>query len=138
MLIMVHTSAVILLTSFAVISILYTVLTAVKPGIDQANEWLVKIAHAIWVIENIAVGIVILTGLIAMYIGSWPLSKVWVWMSLLIMVFYSVTLIYVAKPERQALAKGGSGGKVIMQVLLHFGYVLLIAFAFSLMMFKPF
>ncbi len=137
MLSMVHAGVAILLFSLALLSVLFAVLTAVKPGVDQANERLVKKANTIGLIENIVAGIVTLTGVIAMFIGPWPLSQLWLWMSLLIMVFYSVTLVYVTKPARLAVAEGGSEIKTGMQVLLHVAYLLLILVAFALMQFKP-
>lgn len=138
MLMLVHISAVILLFLLALISIFISVYTAAKPDVDQTNKWLLNIANTIWLIENIVAGIVTLTGLIAMYVGSWSLSQPWLWLSLLIMVFYSLTLFYITKPVRLAPAEGGSAFKVGMQVLLRFIYLLLIAFTSVLMLFKPF
>ncbi len=137
MLTMVHAGVAILLFLLALLSVLFAVLTAVKPGVDQANERLVKKANTIGLIENIVAGIVTLTGVIAMFIGPWPLSQLWLWMSLLIMAFYSVTLVYITKPTRRAVAEGGSEIKTGMQVLLHVAYLLLIFVAFALMVFKP-
>ena len=112
-------------------------MTAVKPGADKANARLVKLGNAIGLIENIVAAIVTLTGLIAVYMGSWPLSALWVWMSLLIMVFYSTTAVAITKPARQAVAVGSSAIKVGMQVLLHVGYFLLLLVGFVLAWFKP-
>ena len=137
MLNMVHIGVAILLFLLALLSILVAVLTAVKPGVDRANEGLVKIANSIGLIENIVVGLVTLTGLIAMFTGSWSLSQLWLWMSLLIMVFYSVTLVFITKPARLVLAEGGSEIKVGMQVLLHVVYLLLLLVSFALMLLKP-
>ena len=135
---MVHAGAAILLFLLAILSVSTAVLIAVKPGVDQANEKLVKKANTIGIIENIVAGIVTLTGVIAMIVGPWSLSQLWLWMSLLIMVFYSLTLFYITKPVRLAPAEGGSAFKVGMQVLLRFIYLLLIAFTSVLMLFKPF
>ncbi len=134
---MVHAGAAILLFLLAILSVSTAVLIAVKPGVDQANEKLVKKANTIGIIENIVAGIVTLTGVIAMIVGPWSLSQLWLWMSLLSMVFYSVTLIFVTKPARLAVAKGGSEIKVGMQVLLHMVYFLLIWIGFFIMVLKP-
>ena len=137
MLNIVHISVAILLFSLAILSVLTAVLIAVKPSTDPANERLVKKANTIGLIENIVAGIVTLTGLLAMFIGPWPFSQLWLWMSLLIMAFYSVTLVYITKPRRMAVAEGGSEIKTGMQVLLHVGYLLLIMVTFALMLLKP-
>jgi hypothetical protein len=138
MLVDIHVGSVILLFCLALLAIFFAVWKAAKAGVDRTNEWLVQIALAIWLAENVVALIVILTGLAALYVGSMSLSLVWAWMSLLIMVFYSVTLLFMLKPARPALAEGGNPIKVAMQVLLHFVYLLLIAFAFALMLLKPF
>ncbi len=41
--------------------------------------------------------IVTLTGVIAMFMGSWSLSQSWLWMSLLVMAFYIVALGWITK-----------------------------------------
>lgn len=137
MLIMSHAGGAILLFLLASLSIFIAVLTAVNPGADRANKRLVKIANTIGLTENIVAAIVTLTGVIAMFVGSWPLSQLWVWMSLLIMVFYSVTLVYVTKPMHLVVAEGGSEVKSGMQVILHVVYLLLLLVAFALTLLKP-
>ncbi len=81
--------------------------------------------------------IVTLTGLIAMFMGSWSLSQSWLWMSLMIMAFYIVALEWITKPSRLAVAEGGSEVKAGMQVVLQMGHVLLLFVAFALMELKP-
>ncbi len=132
-----HASMAVLLLILAILSVSVAVLTAVKPGTDRANEKLVKRANTIGLIENIVAGLVTLSGLIAMFLGPWPLSQLWLWMGLLIMVFYSGMLIFVTKPARMAVAEGGSEIKVGMQVLLHVASLLLLMVGFSLMLLKP-
>jgi uncharacterized membrane protein len=137
MLSMVHSGASILLFSLAIISVVISVLIAVKPAIDSANERLVTKANTVGLIEIIVAGVVILTGLIAMFMGAWPLSQLWLWMSLMVIVFYCVALIYVTKPARMAVAEGGSAIKTGLQVVLQMGHVLLLFVAFALMLLKP-
>ena len=134
---MVHGGAALLLFSLAIISVLIAVLIAVKPAADQANQRLVKKANTVWLIENIIAAIVTLSGVLAMFLGSWSLSQLWLWMSLLIMVSYSVALVYITKPARQAVAQGGSEVKTGMQVVLQVAHVLLLLVAFALMLLKP-
>jgi hypothetical protein len=134
---MAHSGAAILLFSLAIISLLISVLIAVKPAADHANEGLTKKANTVGLIENIVVGIVTLTGVITVFTGSWSFSQLWVWMSLLIVAFYSAALIFITKPARLAVAKGGSAVKVGMQVTLQLGHVLLLIVAFAFMVLKP-
>ena len=133
----VHGGSSILLFALAIISVLVSVLIAVKPAVDPANESLLKKANAIGLIENVVAGIVTLTGLIAVVMGSWTLSQLWLWLSLTIMVFYSLALVFVTKPARLAVPIGGSAVKTGLQVVLQMGHVLLLLVAFTLMVLKP-
>lgn len=132
-----HGSAGVLLLLLALTSVLIAVLIAVKPGVDPANEKLVRRANTAGLIQNIFVGIVTLTGLIAMYMGSWPFSEFWLWTSLVAMVFYSAALQFVTKPARMAVAEGGSEGKVGLQVALQVAHVLLVMVVLASMLVKP-
>ena len=134
---MVHSGASILLFVLAIISVIFSVLIAVKPAADPANSVLLRKANIAGLIEGIVACVVLLTGLIAVYLGSWSLSLPWVWMSLMIMVFYILALVYVTKPARLIVAQRGSAVKTGMQVILQIGHVLLILVAFSLMFLKP-
>ena len=134
---MVHIGASLLLFVLAIISVLFSVLIAVKPAADPANSVLLRKANIAGLIESIVACAVLLTGLIAVYLGSWSLSLPWVWMSLMIMVFYMVALVYVTKPARLIVSQRGSAVKTGMQVILQIGHVLLILVAFSLMFLKP-
>jgi uncharacterized membrane protein len=87
--------------------------------------------------EQIALGIVIVTGLIAVFMSDWSLSQLWLWMSLLMMVFYGLALEFATKRTRSVVAEGGSAIKVGMQVLLQVGHVLLLIVAFAFMALKP-
>ena len=133
----VHGGTSILLLSLAIISVLIAILIAVKPAADPANEGLVKKANIVGLIENFVVVIVTLTGVIAVFMGTWAWSQSWLWMSLMIVVFYSVALIFITKPARLAVAEGGSAVKTGLQVILQIGHVLLLVVAFALMVLKP-
>ncbi len=134
---MAHAGAAILLLSLATISVLIAVLIAVKPAADQAHKGLVKKANFVGLIEMIVAIIVTLTGVIAMFMGSWSLSQSWLWMSLLVMAFYIVALGWITRPARLAVAEGGSQVKSGLQVVLQMGHVLLLFVAFALMELKP-
>jgi len=132
-----HGGAAILLLSLAMISVVLSVLIAVKPAIDPANIVLVRRANFIGILELIVAVMLTLTGLVVMYMGSLLLSQLWLWLSLMIMVFYIVALVWVTKPARLVVADGGSAVKSGMQVILHIGHVLLVFVAYSLMVLKP-
>ncbi len=134
---MVHFVAAIGLFSLAIISVLIAVLIAVKPAADQINERLLKRANAVGLLEQIAVGILTLSGVIAALVNSWSLAQPWLWMSLMVVVFYSLALEFITKPARAAVAEGGSMVKAGLQVGLQVGHVLLLLVAFSLMMLRP-
>lgn len=134
---MAHGGAAILLLSLALISILIAVLIAMVPAADPANENLVRRANTAGLIQNIVVGIVTLTGVVAVFMGSWPFSQFWLWSSLVAMAFYSVALQFITKPARMAVAEGGSEGKVGLQVALQVGHVLLLMVVFASMLVKP-
>jgi hypothetical protein len=134
---MTHIGAALLLLALALGSVLIAILIAVKPAADPANEALVKKANTAGLIQIIAVGLVTITGVIAVPLGSWPLSEFWLWSSLVVVVFYCLTLQFITKPARLAVAVGGSHGKVGMQVALQIVYVLLLLVTFAAMMIKP-
>jgi len=134
---MVHVGASLLLFLLAMVSVVLSVLIAVKPAADPANSVLLRKANIAGLVESIVAGIVLLTGLIAVYMGSSSLSDPWVWMSLMVMVFYILALVFVTKPARLVVAQHGSAVKTGMQVILQIGHVLLILVAFSLMLLKP-
>jgi uncharacterized membrane protein len=134
---MVHSGTALLLFSLALISVSISVLIAVKPAADPANAGLVRKANVVGWIEISTAGLVTLSGLIAMYMGGWPLSQLWLWLSLLIMVFYSTVLKRVTKPARLVVAVGGSEVKSGMQVVLQIGHMLLLVVAYMLMLLKP-
>ena len=134
---MAHGGAAILLLSLALISILIAVLIAVVPAADPANENLVRRANTAGLIQNIVVGFVTLTGVVAVFMGSWPFSQFWLWSSLVAMAFYSVALQFITKPARMAVAEGGSEGKVGLQVALQVAHVLLLMVVFASMLVKP-
>lgn len=132
-----HSGAGILLFSLALISIVISVLIAVKPAADPANEELVSKANTVGLIQNVFVGIVTLTGVIVVFMGPWPFSQFWLWSSLFVMAFYVVALEYMTKPARMAVAEGGSEGKVGLQVALQVAHVLLLMVAIASMVVKP-
>jgi hypothetical protein len=134
---MAHAGAAILLFSLAIISLLISVLIAVKPAADHASDGLTRKANTVGLIENIVVAIVTLTGVITVFTGSWSFSQLWLWMGLLIAAIYSAALIFLTKPARLLVAKGGSEVKAGMQVVLQIGHVLLLIVAFAVMALKP-
>ena len=132
-----HSGASLLLLSLAIISVVISVLIAVKPAADPANIALVKKANIVGMIEVIVAVFVALTGLTAMFMASLPLSQLWLWLSLMVMVFYIAAQLWVTKPARLVVAEGGSAVKSGMQVILQIGHVLLVFVAFTLMVLKP-
>ncbi|MAF82873.1 MAG: hypothetical protein CL797_02065 [Chromatiales bacterium] len=136
-LVLAHSSAGLSLLALAITSVVIAVLIAVKPAVDPANIVLVKTANVVSLFEVLVALTVTLTGLIAMYIGSLPVSQLWLWLSLVVMAFYIVALIWVTKPARMSVAEGGSEVKSGMQVVLQVGHVLLLLPAYALMILKP-
>ncbi len=136
-LIMVHSGSAIFLLTLSTISVSIAVLIAVKPAVDHANMELVKKANVVGLLENIFAGIVTATGLTVMFMGDWQFSDLWMWMSLMIIVFYSVALVVITKPARLRVAEGSSEVKTGLQVVLEIGHIMLLMIAFSLMMFRP-
>lgn len=132
-----HGGAGILLFLLAIVSVIFAVLIAVKPGADQANSRLLNRANFVTSIEIIVAVVLTLTGLISMAMGAWSLSQLWLWLSLVIMAFYIVALVWITKPARQSVADGGSEIKSGMQVVLQMGHVLLLFASFALMELKP-
>ncbi len=137
LLVIVHWSTGFLLLALAMISVSLSVLIAVKPAADPANAKLLRKANIVGLTESIVAGVVALTGLIAAFIGSWSLSELWLWLSLVIMLFYLTALKRVTKPARQVVAVGGSAIKSGMQVILQIAHLLLLLVAFLLMFLKP-
>jgi hypothetical protein len=132
-----HSAVSILFLALAMLSVAIAVMIAVKPAEDPANEGLVSKANIVSYIEISVAGLVALTGIIAMILGGWPITQMWLWLSLVIMLFYSVILKRVTKPARMVVAEGGSAIKSGMQVILHICHMLLIIVAYSLMLLKP-
>ncbi|MBT76600.1 MAG: hypothetical protein GY916_03635 [Gammaproteobacteria bacterium] len=132
-----HIGTAIALGFLALVSIWIAVLTAVNPGVDQANKNLIKRANIVGLFENIVAVILTLTGVIAAILGSWSFSELWLWLSLMIMAFYSAALMFVTKPARLVVAKDGSAIKAGMQIILQTGHFLLVVVAYFLMLLKP-
>ena len=133
----VHSGTAILLLSLAIVSVVISVLIAVKPAVDPANAGLVRKANIVGTIELIIALMVTLTGVIAVFSGSWVWSEFWVWLSMVTMVFYTGALIFLTRPARLAVADGGSAVKTGLQVILQIGHVLLLFVAYALMFLKP-
>jgi uncharacterized membrane protein YozB (DUF420 family) len=137
----VHVGSAFLLLFLAHVSVGLAVWIAVKPAADQAHHKAVGMANKVGFVENAVAGILTLTGLVIAIQGPWSLSELWLWMSLMIMVFYMVALVRVTKPARMAVAGSASGGgseiKTGMQCILQIGHVLLLIVAFMLMLVKP-
>ena len=132
-----HSGMGILLFSLAIVSVIISVLIAVKPAADQAHAGLMKKANFVGLIEFVVAGILALTGIVAVSMGTWEWSELWLRMGLLVLVFYCVALVFVTKPARLAVPKGGSAVKTGLQVVLQMGHVLLLFVAFALMVLKP-
>ncbi|MDP6374705.1 MAG: hypothetical protein QF515_14040 [Pseudomonadales bacterium] len=133
----IHLVMALLLFSLAIVSILLSVLIAVKPARDPANIRLVRSVNMIGLLEQLSLLVVTITGVIAALMNSWSLLQSWLWMSLLIVAFYGAAGQFVTKPARLAVAEGGSMIKVGMQVALQVGHVLLLIVAFALMYLRP-
>jgi hypothetical protein len=126
------------LVVLALLSIAIAVLTAVRPAADRPNSTLVRKANIVGIAESSVAGTLTLTGLIVMIMGPWKITELWLWMSLLIMVFYSVALVRITKRARlEVAAGGGSEIKAGMQVILQIGHVLLLIVAYFMMLLKP-
>ncbi len=134
---MTHGGAGILLLALALISILIAVLIAVRPGPERGSEDLVRKANTAGLIQHFIVAVVTLTGVIAVFTGSWPLSQFWLWSSLFAMPFYSAALYFITKPARMVVEDGGSEGKVGLQVGLQVAHVLLLMVVMASMYAKP-
>jgi len=132
-----HGGASYLLLAMAFSSVALAVLIAVKPAADAANAGLLKKANIVTAVEILLAGIVLFTGGLAVYNGDWLLSDLWVWLSLTILLFYTVMLIFVTLPSRLRVSMGGSAVKTGLQVGLQMGHVLLLFSAFALMILKP-
>lgn len=137
LLVIVHWSTGFLLLALAMISVALSILIAVKPAADSANAKLLRKANIVGLTESIVAGTVALTGLIAVFIGSWSLSELWLWLSLVILLFYLTALKRVTKPARQVVAVDGSAIKSGMQVILQIAHLLLLLVAFLLMFLRP-
>ncbi len=134
---MVHTIAGISLFALALISIAFSILIAIKPAAQSADQGLVKRANMVGLVEFMTVGIIIVTGVAAAFMKSLPFSQTWLWMGLMIMVFYAAALQFVTKPARRNVPEGGTAVKVGMQVALQVAHVLLLIVAFAVMKLKP-
>ncbi|MBS93407.1 MAG: hypothetical protein CL799_03030 [Chromatiales bacterium] len=132
-----HSGGGMLLLLLAITSVVIAVLIAVKPAIDPANIALVKAANFVGLLEIIVALFITLSGVTAAFMNSFPLSQLWLWLSLMIMAFYVSALVWVTKPARMVVAKGGSEVKSGMQVVLQMGHVLLLFPAYALMILKP-
>ncbi|HJP37412.1 MAG TPA: hypothetical protein QF901_15655, partial [Gammaproteobacteria bacterium] len=126
-----------LLVLLAMSTLLLSILIAVKPAADHANESLTKKANTVGLVENIVVGVVALTGVVMVFSGSWSFSQLWLWMSVLIVVSYSAAMLLITAPARSVIAEGSNAVKVGMQVTLHIGHLLLLIVAFAFMVLKP-
>jgi hypothetical protein len=133
----IHGSAGFLLLALAMTSVVIAVLIAVKPAADPVNIGLVKRANFVTAIEIITAIVVTVSGVVATIKGTWSLTELWLWLSLVVMAFYLVALGWITKPARMAVATGGSQVKSGMQVVLQMGHVLLLFGAFAMMELKP-
>jgi hypothetical protein len=133
----VHVWSGVLLVVLALLSVSIAVFTAVRPAADRPNSTLVRKGNLVGLAESSVAGVLTLTGLAAMIMGPWKITELWLWMSLLIMVFYSVALVRITKRARLEVAEGGSEIKAGMQVILTIGHALLLLVAYFMMLLKP-
>ncbi len=108
---------------------------AVKSIISSRSEGFLKVANITGLLETIIAGIVTLTGIVAIFTSPWPISQLWIWIGLIIMVVYSIFLKRLTKPARLAVADGGSASKWAGLQIVH---IVLVVVAFALMRLKPF
>ena len=100
-----------------------------------ANNRSAKISHISGLVETIMAGIVTLTGVVCLFTGPWPLTQLWMWIGLVIMVAYSIMMARVTKPARLAADDATAAKKwAMMQVL----QLILLIVGFALMKLKPF
>ncbi len=132
-----HSGVGFLLLALAIISVVIAVFIAVKPAVDPENSALVRAANILGAIELTAAVVVTITGVTAAFMGSIPLSELWLWLSLSSMIFYIVANVWVTRPARMAVAVGGSAVKTGMQVILQIGHVLLVSVTLILMIIQP-
>lgn len=94
-----------------------------------------KLANIAGLIETIIAGLVTLTGIVLMFVSPWPLSQLWIWIGLVLMVFYSISLKRLTKPARLAAAEGDSSSKWVVFQAVQLALVLV---GYALMILKPF
>lgn len=75
------------------------------------------------------------TGLLSVFIGSWPFTQLWIWLGLALMVIYSVVQKRVNKPARQAVAEGENANNWVCIQLMQ---VIILMVGFIIMGLKPF
>lgn len=135
---MAHAGMGVLLFTLALFSISVAVISAVRPATDQANEKFVRWGNKLGTIECVIAIMIGLSGLVILNMDdAFSIDQLWIWMSLVIVTFYCLMLIYITKPARETVSSGGSAIKTGMQVLLQTAHVLLIIVAFSFMLLKP-
>lgn len=91
----------------------------IKPSAGMKLENIAGLA------ETICAGVVTLSGIAVMLLGPWPLTALWLWAGLIIMVIYSILLKRFTKPARMAAvvsAKPWAGLQAVHVLLLVVGF----------------
>ncbi|NRB36921.1 MAG: hypothetical protein HRU20_00470 [Pseudomonadales bacterium] len=126
-----HGGIAMLLFLLALISLALAIKTLASGG----NQSLNKMAHIAGLVETIMAGLLTLSGIACLFVTPWPLSQIWIWLGLVLVVLYSIFMKRLTKPARLAAAEGEPALKWLGFQSLHL--VLLIA-GFGLMQAKPF
>lgn len=108
---------------------------ALKALVTGSNKGASSLANIAGLVETIVAGLVTLTGLVLIFVSPWPLSQAWIWIGLVLMVLYSVSLKRLTKPARLAVAEGDSAKKWAGFQLIQ---LMLVIISFALMHLKPF
>ena len=127
-----HSGMAMLLLPLAIISLAFAIRAM---ACSNAKECCMKTANITGLLETITAGLVTITGIAAIFTTAFPLSQMWIWAGLVIMVIYSVFLKRLTKPARLAISEGGSAATWTGLQTVH---VLLVLIAFALMKLKPF
>lgn len=112
----------------------FSLVLALKTVVSNNNRS-AKLAHITGLVETILAGIVLLTGIICVYTGPWPLTQMWMWLGLVIMVAYSIIMKRVTKPARLAADDADAAKKWAM---VQTAQLVLLVVGFVLMKAKPF
>ena len=134
---MTHVSAGMLLALLAVLSVVLSAWIVVKTFTGHAEEAPMEQAKLVARFEHVIVGFVVLSGVIAIFTGSWSFSEQWLWMSLIIMAIYSGAMIFLTNPSNLVIVEGETAVRMGMQLIFRFLHILLLMIIFAYMFLKP-